>query len=264
MAEWKPLKLDLSIWKKFDFEFPAIAVKFLYYRPEGVKQKEGHSALCEIFAEAGRADEPFYIDKTNEDCMGKVLLGWADEMPPFANSGQIGEMFEIFQEPRANQRLYSKFYELEKGVVNYVMFSKLEDCFFDPDLLIICCEAIDGEKILRAMSYKTGEMWEPKATPVLGCSWLYSYPYLTGKVNYVFTGMHFGMRARKALPAGKLLMSIPFDWIGTITENLNEMPWELPAYLYDTRDEWVVAEEVAYGELAAKAGGDSPFMKLEN
>ena len=38
MAEWKPLKQDFSIWKKFDFKFPAVAIKYLYYKPEGVKQ----------------------------------------------------------------------------------------------------------------------------------------------------------------------------------------------------------------------------------
>ena len=263
MAEWKPLKQDLSIWKKFDFEFSPVAVKYLYYEPEGIKHKEGHCALCEMFTEAGKSDEPFYITKENEDCMGKVPMGWAGETPPYAHSGQIGEIFEIFQEPRANQRLYDKFYGLTPGVVNYVMFAKLDDCFFEPDLLIVAAPPADGEKIMRAYSYRTGNMWDPKATPVLGCSWLYAYPYITGNINYVFTGMHFGMKARKVMPAGYLLMSIPWDWIEEISRNLAEMPWELPAYLYDTRDAWVIEEEKAYAELAERAGGVNQFMKLD-
>ena len=65
------------------------------------------------------------------------------------------------------------------------------------------------------------------------------------------------------MPAGLLLMSIPFDWIPELTQNLAEMPWELPAYLYDTREDWVVEEEKAYQELADRAGGENPFMKLD-
>ena len=256
MAEWRPLEQDFSIWKKFELEIPAVAVKYLYYEPEGIKKMEGQCALCEMFIEAGKADEPFYITKDNEDCMGKVPLGWMDGEPPYANSGQIGEIFEIFQEPRANQRLYSKFYELKPGVANFIMFAKLEDCFFEPDLIILACEAPDAEKIMRAYSYSTGEMWDPKATPVLGCSWLYAYPYLTGNINYVFTGMHFGMKARKVMPAGMVLMSIPFDKIPIVTKNLAEMPWELPAYLYDTREDWVAEERKAYADLAQRAGGE--------
>ncbi len=261
MAEWKPLRQDMSIWKKFEFEIPAIAVKYLYYEPEDVPKLEGHYALCEMFTLAGKHDGPFYIDKENEDCMGKMPLGWLDEEPPFANSGQIGEMFEIFQEPRANQRYYDKFYSLKPGVANYVMFCKLDECEFDPDLLIVAANAFQAEKIMRAYSYATGKMWEPKATPVVGCSWIYAYPYVTGNINYVFTGMHFGMRARKALPPGMLFMSIPYDHIRAITENLNEMTWELPAYLHETRDDWCKAETKAYAELAEKAGGESPFME---
>lgn len=261
MAEWKPLRQDMSIWKKFEFEIPAVAVKYLYYKPEDVPQLEGHYALCEMFTLAGKHDGPFYIDKTNEDCMGKMPLGWLDEEPPFANSGLIGEMFGIFEEPRANQRYYDKFYSLKPGVANYIMFCKLDECEFDPDLIIVAANAFQAEKIMRAYSYSTGEVWEPKATPVVGCSWIYAYPYVTGNINYVFTGMHFGMRARKALPPGMLFMSIPYDHIPTITRNLNEMPWDLPAYQFDTRDDWCKYETQAYAELAEKAGGESPFME---
>lgn len=262
MAEWKPLKEDLSIWKKFDFDIPAVAVKYLYYEPTDIPKLEGHFALCEMAMQAGKHDGPFYIDKGNEDCMGKLPLGWLDEEPVFAESGQVGEMFQIFEEPRANQRLYDDFYSITPGVVNYIMFSKLDDCDFEPDLIIVAATAFQAEKIMRAYSYRTGNLWDPKATPVLGCSWLYSYPYLTGNINYVFTGMHFGMRARKVMPPGLVLMSIPFDWIPEITKNLNEMPWDLPAFGYDTREDWMKAEAKMYAELCDKAGGgESPFVE---
>ena len=50
--------------------------------------------------ETWQADEPFYFSKeNNETCVGKILLGMED-MAPFAESGQIGERLQIFQEPR--------------------------------------------------------------------------------------------------------------------------------------------------------------------
>jgi uncharacterized protein (DUF169 family) len=253
MAEWKPLKQDLSIYQKFDWDYPPVAVKYLYYKPEGVKQLDTHVALCEMFKLAGEREEPFYITKENEDCVGKMPLGWTGPMPPYAESGQIGEVNEIFQEPRANARLYKHFYTLPEGTVNYIMYARLDQCAFEPDLLIMAPRPGQAEIILRAMSYSTGEPWFPKATPVLSCSWVYVYPYLSGNVNYVMTGMHFGMKARKVMPEGYLLLSIPYNWIPTITQNLHEMKWVLPAYAYETREAWMEAEEKLYADLAVKA-----------
>ena len=67
-------------------------------------------------------------------------------------------------------------------------------------------------------------------TNVLGCAWLYVYPYKTGEVNYITTGLGWGMKARKAFPEGHQLISIPFDWLPIITQNLKEMPWIPPSF----------------------------------
>jgi len=77
---------------------------------------------------------------------------------------------------------------------------------------------------LWAMSYSTGEIWQRKQR----VSWVVvalCNPYLTGNVNYVITGMAYGMIARKVFPEGKVLISIPWNWIPIITQNLKEMKW---------------------------------------
>jgi hypothetical protein len=90
---------------------------------------------------------------------------------------------------------------------------------------------VGGSRIgLSIDSPWTGEIWEPKAMGVVGCSWLYVYPYKSGKVNYMITGMAYGMIARQVFPEGKVLVSIPWNWIPVITQNLNEMEWVLPGY----------------------------------
>jgi hypothetical protein len=46
----------------------------------------------------------------------------------------------------------------------------------------------------------------------------------------MITGMAYGMIARKVFPEGKVLISIPWNRIPAITQNLNEMEWDLPGY----------------------------------
>ena len=85
-----------------------------------------------------------------------------------------------------------------------------------------------AEIVLRALSFSTGEVWTTMATPVLQCSWLFAYPYLTGKMNYTITGVGHGMRSKEIFPKGLFLMSIPYQKIPMITQNLREVvraPW---------------------------------------
>jgi uncharacterized protein (DUF169 family) len=152
------------------------------------------------------------------------------ESPGLADGGLLGIKFEIFKEPYANIRLRQFVYNLEKGAVNYVALSPIDKLTFEPDLLILTATPSQAEIVLRAMTYSSGEMYESKTTPSGGCSWLFVYPFLSGKVNYTVTGLAFGMKGRQVLPDGWLLISIPYNWIPTITQNLKEMKWVLPAY----------------------------------
>ena len=225
----KPLKTDLSMFKKFNFKYSPVAVSFLVSKPEGIEPLDKTIPFCQMIREAQERETPFYFTKENEDCFGTMVLGMED-VPPFASAGLLGEKFEIYQDARANRRLYQYLPKLDKGTVNYVAFSTLDKLNFEPDLLILTATPRQAEIVLRAMSYSTGEIWETKKTGVLGCSWLYAYPYLSGKINHVVTGMSFGMIAKEIFPEGWVLISIPYNWIPTIVQNLKEMKWELPAY----------------------------------
>jgi uncharacterized protein (DUF169 family) len=138
---------------------------------------------------------------------------------------------KIFKEPRANVRLNQRIPTLDKEIVRYISFAPLDKLCFTPDLLIILADkASQTEILLRAMTYTTGEVWSSKTTAVAGCAWLLAYPLLTGKVNYITTGFGSGMKAKKLFPEGRHLISIPYNWLPVITENLREMAWVLPAW----------------------------------
>jgi uncharacterized protein (DUF169 family) len=249
----KPLTQDLSIFKKFNFERPPVGVKFLLNKPEGIEQLETEMPFCEMAKEAQQRSTPFYITKENESCFGKLAMGM-EAAPAFAEAGLIGEALEIFQDPRANTRVYQHIATLPEGTVNYVVFSALDALSFDPDLLMIVCSVSQAEILLRAMSYSTGELWDPKGTPVLGCSWLYIHPYQSGKVNYTITGLAFGMKAKQIYPEGLMILSIPYNWIPVITANLQEMKW-VPFGYADGREKFEEKERIILDNLASQSAG---------
>jgi len=227
------LQTDLSIYNKFDFEYPPVGVKYEWGRPEGIErvEKEKRLALCEMLKEAHQRRAPFYFTKDDEDCFGARMLGMTPPPPPSGESGQLGVRFEIFQEARANAASRRhRAYNMQSGTVNYAIFSPLDKLTFEPDLLILTANPRQTEIVERANTYSTGEMFESKMTHHGGCYWLYVYPYLSGKVNYMITGLTFGMKAREVFPDGLILISIPYQRIPEITQNLKEMKWVIMAY----------------------------------
>jgi uncharacterized protein (DUF169 family) len=217
-------QLDLSIFNKFEFQRQPVGIKFLFKKPSDLKVLNKKLAFCEMFVEAQQG-EPFYTTKENHECAGTFPLGMEDIEPVFA-SGLIGEKLGVFEDARTGKRPYFVLPRLEKGTVNYVAFSPLDKLTFNPDILIITADIKQAEIILRASSYRTGRIWNSKTTAVLGCAWLYIYPYISGEINHLVTGIcSGGMTARGILPDGLVLISIPFDQIPSIVENLESMPW---------------------------------------
>lgn len=223
----RPLQTDLSIFGKLNLDKPPVGVKYLYYKPEDIEQLDKSLALCEMLVEAQQRQAPFYITKENESCFGKQTLGMATGGASAASSGELGVKMEIFQDARANKKLYQYNPGLPAGTVNYVVFAPLEAITFEPDLLIFLTDAKKAEIILRAMTYSTGEIYESKTSTALSCAWLYTYPYLSGKVNYYITGLGFGSSGREVFEPGQVLIAIPYNWLSTIADNLREMKWEL-------------------------------------
>lgn len=250
----KPLQTDLSIYRKFNFERPPVGVKFLSKRPEGIKQLDKSMALCEMIGEAQQRGTAFYIDKDNEDCAGAMILGMAAPAP-IAGGGELGVKWGIYQEARVNERLVAEAPKMPPGNINYVVFAPLEQINFAPDLLFLVATVSQAEIILRALSYATGEIWSSKAISGGACAYLFSYPYLKGKVNYVTTGLTLGLKGRRVFPEGLLLFSIPYDWILEITQNLQQMEWVLPGYTDDTREKFLARRKRIFEELARDFGG---------
>jgi uncharacterized protein (DUF169 family) len=223
---------NLDIFDKFDFDIPPVGVKFVTKQPDTVERLDENMALCEMLGKAQQGNA-FFADAQNHTCeAGLYVLGQADITAPFV-SGNFGAGLKIFEAPRSAGRLYHYIPKIESGVVNYVVFCPLDRLQFDPDLLVLLATPPQTEILLRAMSYRTGSMWVSKFSAAIGCAWIYSYPFLTGKLNYFVTGLGHGMKRRNLFPEGRQIISIPFDLLPSLIQTLQEMPWVLPAYKPD-------------------------------
>jgi len=220
---------DLSIFKKFNFERQPVGVKYLLNKPKGIKKLDKRLALCEMLREAQKGS-PFYATKEDFECVGPLILGM-EEPPAIFESGQVGPKLGLFKEARANRRVYPPIPTLAKGSVRYIVFSPLDKLTFEPDVLVCTATSEQAEILLRAYAYTTGKMWTAKGTTVIECAWLFIYPYLSGELDFTVTNFSAGMKARQVFPEGLVLLSIPYDLLPMIIENLQDMEWVIPDYV---------------------------------
>ena len=127
-VKMRPLQTDLSGFARFEFERSPIGIKFQFFRPDEIEPlaAEKELSLCEILREAQTSKNQFFLGKDHrETCVGKILLGMQD-MEAFAESGQIGEKLQIFQEARVNYAFYKHVPKFNRNIVNYVVFAPLD------------------------------------------------------------------------------------------------------------------------------------------
>jgi uncharacterized protein (DUF169 family) len=241
-------KLDYSIFDKFNFERKPIGVKYSLIKPEGIKQLDKELAVCEMFA-AAQTSEPFYATKENVQCGGQII-GLVD-FPPMMYSGQLGEMFSMFKNPGANRRIYDYVPHLPLDSVHYFIHAPVDKMDYDPDFMVFTTNVSQAEILLRASSYSDGKMWNFKGTTCLACAWIYAHPYLSGELNCTVSGLGYSMKARGVLPEGLMIITVPFDRLLSLIDNLKVMDWE-PYWFKLGREGFINEVQKRSGELAQK------------
>ena len=225
---------DFSPLKKLDLKEPAMGVRFDFFRPKDIEMldKDIHMSICEIFRYAQKENKALYFSYENDEtCVGKIILGM-QPMNPMAASGQIGKPLGVFNETRANAHFYQHIRKLEQGTCNFVSIAPVDKMNFNPDLLILTVPPQVGEVVLRAASYSTGCLYESVCTPVMGCSWFLAYPFRTGKINYIIPRLVHGPHGRELYEdPSTMIISIPYHWIPTVLQSLEEIPVELSGHI---------------------------------
>jgi len=220
---------DLSAFGRLELEREPVGVKYLYQKPAGIPRLDGELAFCEMVV-AAEDGQIFYADRKNHGCVGPIILGM-EEWPGY-RAGERGEPLKIYAEARANAHVYDILPTLPRDTCNYTVFAPLSKLSFDPDVLVVTGTVGQMEKVLRAYSYTTGRPYESMTTTVMGCAWMLVRPYLTNKVVYTPYGLVYGHIVRRLGREGQLAVSIPWEWLPTVVENLERMPWGVdgPSY----------------------------------
>ena len=221
-------------------KYVPVAVKFYAVKPENFGLKYKHTdkrmSLCQFVSYAQKTHSSFYIDKTNEDCMGRTVLGMVQE-PPLGASGQAGFDFGVFRNQDANSRLYYNIPIAIRDTINYVIFSPIDQCEVNPDVVVFVGDSDMADIVMRATSYISGDLWESKSSSVLSCAWTYMYTWLSGKVNHCQTGMHHGMGRRKVYPKGLHIVSVPYQKLDEVCLALRQMDWQLISFRPNDKDQ---------------------------
>ncbi|TES84703.1 MAG: hypothetical protein E3J92_00675 [Dehalococcoidia bacterium] len=216
---------DYSILDKLNLERKPVGVKFLPVQPEGIPRITKRLSFCEMFKEA-QTSPPFYVQKEDLFCIEPFILGM-EEPDPMLVGGLVGEADELFEEARANRKLYQFLPKMVKGSVGYVAFSSVDQLTFDPDVVVFTANAGQAYHILRALNFSSGDMWSAKGTSVAACAWIYIYPVISGEMNLTITGISLGMRALKVFPEGLVIISIPWPKLDQTLKNMRNMKWKL-------------------------------------
>lgn len=222
-----------ALFGKLMLDYPPVALKFTEKEPENVQKSDKQMSFCRHIIEARFGSGRFYIDKDNDTCFAKIVLGMAPK-PPEDIAGKMAVDYEIFSSPEIAAEHYGKIPVVTDRVINYVTFSRLDLCDFDPDLLLIFCDVKNAEILLRAACYNTGVFWESHSSPIMSCAWTLSYPLLSGKLNYISGSIPADISRNRSFPPG-LIFSIPSERLKEIIQALEAMPWKTIAFRTDKK-----------------------------
>lgn len=246
---------DTKLLEALNLTYPAVAIKMHLEAPKDAERYSGDKlAFCQYVKYTQDTKKHFYITSEDDACYGKLALGMEDYQPVTA-SGQAGYDFECYKTPMPNRLLYKDLPFLPKGTVKYVEFAPAINCNFDPDLLFFVANIEETDILLRATSYISGDFWESLSSPVMSCTWMYSYPLISKKVNHITTGLYHGLKRRKAYPAGLTMISVPFNKFPEFFRALEEMPRTLIAFREDEESKAELAKRMQHWQdMAADIG----------
>jgi uncharacterized protein (DUF169 family) len=226
------MKKSFAILEDFKFDSQPVGIKYLTRAPRAIARLNEKMTLCEMLKRAGKG-EAFYAPLEMHSCDGGTYVLGQSEVPEQFINGEYGAALGVFADTRAASRLYHYVPRLARGVVKFVALAGLSKLNFDPDVLLVLADTTQAEIILRAYSYKSGRKWANHYSPALGCAWLFAQPFISSEINFMPTGLGFGMRRRKLFPEGRIFVSIPYDVLPELLQTLKEMPWLPEAYRED-------------------------------
>ncbi|MBN1762168.1 MAG: DUF169 domain-containing protein [Methanomicrobia archaeon] len=202
-------------------ESSPIAIAFSTEPPEGVEQLKGRMRLCQMLDKVRLDGESFYTVYENHECDGGAYsCGMITPSERLKTGEFLARDLGLFGSTRAARRFISSIPRIEPETVKVVSFSPLESATFEPDIVVLICNAKQGMKIAEAAAYESGKNTLGLTGPPI-CSAVVAYPFLSGEVVYSLGDM--GARRSMKLKDEDIFVAIPAELLPEIVANLGKL-----------------------------------------
>jgi uncharacterized protein (DUF169 family) len=198
--------------------FP-IAIAFSTEAPEGVEQMNGRARLCQMLDRVRFVGESFATVSECHECDGGANSCGLRMMSPNRKTGEFLVKLGLFGSRRAARRFLSSNPRVEFGTVQVVSFAPLGKAPFEPDVVLLVCNAAQGMRIAEAFAYDSGKKTTGLTGPPI-CSAVVAAPFLTGEVTYSLGDA--GARKYMKLKDEDLFVAIPAELLPGIVANLGK------------------------------------------
>jgi uncharacterized protein (DUF169 family) len=205
--------------KTLGLESSPIAISFSTEAPEGVEKMQGRARLCEMLDRVRLEGESFYTVSECHECDGGASSCGLRMMSESRKTGEFLVKLGLFGSKRAARRFLNSNPRIEFGTVRAVSFSPLEKAKFEPDVVVLICNAKQGMQIAEAFAYESGKRTTGLTGPPI-CSAVVAAPFLTGEVVYSLGDA--GARKYMKLKDEDIFIAIPAELLPDIVENLGK------------------------------------------
>jgi len=214
-------ELSNKLKETLGLESSPIAISFSNEPPEGVEQMKGQIRLCQMLDKVRLGGESFYTDYENHGCDGGAYSCGLIMPSERLKTGEfLAKDLGLFGSKRAARRFISSIPRIEPETVKVVSFSPLENAKFEPDVVVLICNAKQGMKIAEAVAYQSGKNTMGLTGPPI-CSAVVAYPFLSGEVVYSLGDI--GARRSMKVKDEDIFVAIPTERLPDIVANLGKL-----------------------------------------
>lgn len=177
--------------------------------------------VCRAILSAGKG-ETVQISKENNACFGAAWHMGFRKMDDTKVMGMIEKFVvegeKLFASYDALDTLVSQMGDVPDNSRMYFLLSPLEKAEFEPELVIVICNAEAACRLLTLATFSDGIMPKIKIGGPT-CRMAITYPLLTGELNISF--YDYTARTLCNVEKDKLLISIPYGRMPQIVESID-------------------------------------------
>lgn len=182
------------------------------------------NSYCEALILAGRG-EALLLRKDQMGCkLGTSVLGFENEMERYLDDGVLEKYgVGLYETEEASAATILKSTYLEKGATRAALIAPLSMFRETPQVVVVTANSEQVMWLLYAVNYrKGGRMNLPQSGGALGgCADITALPMTEGAANVTFLGL--GCRVKSAIDACDLMMGMPGEDIGMVSEHIGKM-----------------------------------------